>query len=98
MAMFLRNMMPSADKVTGRLFYTDAGQTFVSALFGLALATLFRRVCKGSQCRVVEAAPVADVEGKVFRVGDKCYTYKAVPVKCEAPPSSQGAPPAAPAP
>lgn len=82
--MFLRNALPSADKVTGRLFHTDAGQIFTSALFGIALATLFRRVCKGSQCRVVEAAPVAAVEGKVFRVGDKCFTYTAVPVACPA--------------
>ena len=29
-----------------RLFYDSTGQIIVSALFGLALALLFRRICK----------------------------------------------------
>jgi hypothetical protein len=75
-------MMPSANKVTTRLFYTDAGQSFTSALFGFALATLFRRVCKGSQCRVLQPASVAEVTANVYRVGDKCYEYTPYHVRC----------------
>jgi hypothetical protein len=80
--LFAARLLPSAGKVTGRLFYTPAGQVLVSALFGLALATLFRRVCKDGQCRVLRAAPLADIEGRVFRAGEHCYRYTAYPVQC----------------
>jgi len=83
--MFLRNALPSANQVSDRLLYTPAGQAFTSALFGLALATLFRRVCKDNQCRVLRAAPLKDIQGVVFRVGEACYVYEPYPVQCDGP-------------
>ena len=64
-----------------RLFYEKEGQMVVSALFGLALALIFRRVCKGD-CVIYYAPKVEDIDGKTFMLEDTCYKYKAYAVKC----------------
>ena len=64
-----------------RLFYERDGQFVVSALFGLALALIFTRVCKDN-CIIYHAPNMQEVEGKVFKLEDTCYTYKSYAVKC----------------
>ena len=64
-----------------RLFYDDIGQIIVSALFGLALALLFRRICKDN-CVLYSAPDIKDIEGNIFNLEDTCYKYKSYPVKC----------------
>jgi hypothetical protein len=66
-----------------RLFYDDTGQIIVSALFGLALALLFRRICKDN-CVLYSAPDIKEIEGNVFNLEDTCYKYKSYPVKCNA--------------
>lgn len=65
-----------------RLFYEKEGQIVVSALFGLALALIFRRVCKNN-CTVYFAPDLKDIENKSFIIEDICYKYKPYPVKCD---------------
>jgi hypothetical protein len=65
-----------------RLFYTSTGQLIVSALFGLALALIFRRVCKDN-CTVYYAPYIKDIENKKFKIEDTCYEYKPYSVKCD---------------
>jgi hypothetical protein len=64
-----------------RLFYDETGQMIVSALFGLALALLFRRICKDN-CILYSAPNIKDIEDNVFNLEDTCYKYKSYPVKC----------------
>lgn len=64
-----------------RLFYSYEGQLIVSALFGLALALIFRRVCKDN-CTEYYAPFIKDIENKNFKIEDKCYQYKPYSVKC----------------
>lgn len=64
-----------------RLFYEKEGQIVVSALFGLALALIFRRVCKDN-CVIYYAPNTKDIENKVFKLEDTCYKYKPYAVKC----------------
>jgi hypothetical protein len=64
-----------------RLFYDKTGQIVVSALFGLALALIFRRVCKDN-CVVYYAPNIKDVENKTFKLEDVCYKYNAYAAKC----------------
>ena len=64
-----------------RLFYDDTGQIIVSALFGLALALLFRRICKDN-CVLYSAPDIKEIESNVFNLEDTCYKYKSYPVKC----------------
>jgi hypothetical protein len=65
-----------------RLFYTTTGQAIVSALFGLSLALIFRRVCNGD-CTDYYAPNIKDIENKSFKIEDTCYTYKPYNVKCD---------------
>ena len=53
--------------IIDRLFYTNVGQIFISALFGLSLALLFKRVCKDN-CTIYIAPRKEDVEGKIFKL------------------------------
>lgn len=64
-----------------RLFYTPTGQLIISAIFGLALALLFRRVCKDN-CTKYFAPYLDEIEGTVFKLEDTCYEYMPYPVEC----------------
>ena len=73
---------PSGLRVTiDRLFYDDTGQLIVSALFGLALALLFRRICKDN-CVLYSAPDIKEIENNIYNLEDTCYKYKSYPVKC----------------
>ena len=67
--------------IVERLFYTYTGQLFISGLFGLSLALLFKRVCKDN-CTIYIAPKKEDIEGKLFKLEDTCYKYKIVDAKC----------------
>lgn len=78
----MRGIFPNADKITTRLFYTNIGQLFVSALFGLALALLFQKVCSDKKCIVITAPATADIVGKTYDFEGECFKYKPYGVKC----------------
>jgi hypothetical protein len=59
-----------------RLLYTPLGQFFISVLLGLGLATIFRKVCADKNCITFKGPVLSEIEGKTFKHGDKCYTYK----------------------
>lgn len=65
-----------------KLLYTSFGQMLASAIFGLALALMFHRVCKNG-CVVFFAPHVDEIQEKVFRLEDTCYKYKPYSVNCE---------------
>lgn len=67
--------------IIDRLFYNYTGQLFISCLLGLSLALLFRRVCK-ENCVIYIAPKHQDIEGKVFKLEDTCYSYSTTNVKC----------------
>jgi len=67
--------------IINRLFYTETGQAFISGLFGLSLALIFKRVCK-ENCVLYIAPNRDDIDGKIFKFEDKCYKYSKVNVKC----------------
>jgi len=67
--------------IMNRLFYTETGQAFVSALFGLSLALIFKRVCKDN-CVLYIAPNKDEIDGKIFKFEDGCYKYSKINVKC----------------
>jgi hypothetical protein len=73
--------MVNIKDIINRLFYTHVGQIFISALLGLSLALLFRRVCK-ENCVIYIAPNHQEIEGKVFKLEDTCYSYSTTTVKC----------------
>lgn len=65
------------------LLESKNGKIIISILLGFGLATLFRAACKGRNCYIQHAPPLEEIEGKVYKHGDKCYQYKLSPTKCD---------------
>jgi hypothetical protein len=72
-------------KIAHRLLYTDLGQIFMSSLFGILLAFMFKRVCK-ENCVIYIAPDTNEIEGKIFKLGESCYKYKHKQVACDGSP------------
>ena len=51
------------------------GRIIISIIWGLGLATLFRKVCKGRNCIVLRAPDPNEIKGKIYRFDDKCYKF-----------------------
>jgi hypothetical protein len=66
-----------------RLLYTDLGRIFISIILGLGLATLFRKVCTDKNCILFNGPIISDLEGKIYKHGDKCYKYSTRTDKCD---------------
>ena len=64
-----------------RLLNTETGGTIVSVLWGLGLAALFRRVCKGNSCVEIQPANPNEIQKKVFKTvlpgskGTQCIRF-----------------------
>jgi hypothetical protein len=67
-----------------RLLHTETGRIFISIVLGLGIASLFRRVCKDRSCIAFRAPSIKDLEKDIYKLDDKCYTYKTKAVKCDA--------------
>lgn len=65
-----------------KIMQSDAGAIFVSILFGLGLAALFRKACTGNNCIVVQGPNPAEVAKHVYKVKDDCYTYTPYVTSC----------------
>jgi hypothetical protein len=52
------------------------GKVFISILLGLGLATMFRTVCKEKECIRFHGPIISEMDGKIYKHGDRCYQYK----------------------
>ena len=59
------------------------GKYLMSILLGLGLATIFRRICKGSRCNVVKAPPMEEIDGQIYKFDGKCYEMKTNQITCD---------------
>jgi hypothetical protein len=66
-----------------RLLYTSLGQFFISVLLGLGLATVFRKACSDKNCIQFKGPILSEVEGKIYKHGNKCYKYVSSAGKCD---------------
>lgn len=82
--LFLRSAGQSkaANIIVDRLFYNPGGQILISILFGIALAFMFQRVCKGDKCIIFDAPPPEEIDGKIYEFEGACYQYVARIIAC----------------
>jgi hypothetical protein len=66
-----------------KLLNSETGKIVISALLGLGLATLFNKVCKDKNCIIFNGPVLSEIDGKIYKYGDKCYKYKMNPSHCE---------------
>ena len=67
----------------GKLIHSKTGKYVLSIILGLGLASLFRSVCKGKNCIILEAPPLEEINDKVYKYNDKCYKYELEVTKCD---------------
>lgn len=66
-----------------RILYSEFGKHIISAILGLGIATLFRKVCKDRSCLVFHAPNIGKIRGQVFKFNNKCYKFKESAVTCD---------------
>jgi hypothetical protein len=66
-----------------KIINSEAGRIVISVLLGLGLATLFNKVCKDKNCIIFNGPVLSEIDGKIYKYGDKCYSYKMKPDKCD---------------
>lgn len=59
------------------------GRIILSIIWGLGLATLFRKVCKGRNCIVIKAPDSNEINNNVYKFNNKCYKFKSTAVSCK---------------
>jgi len=65
-----------------KYLHTQNGKYIMSIILGFGLATIFRTVCKDKNCLIFRAPPLEEIENKIYKFHDKCYTYSQVSQKC----------------
>lgn len=66
-----------------KFIHSPAGKYLMSILLGLGLATLFRKVCKGTQCKILKAPPMEEIDGQIYKFDGKCYEMSMNPITCD---------------
>ena len=54
----------------------------ISFMLGLAIVMVISPICKGSECMIVKAPPVNEVNKTVYHIASKCYKFEAYGVDC----------------
>ena len=67
----------------GKFLSSPTGKVFMSILWGLGLAALFRRACKGRSCIVYKGPHPSTINGRVFKHDGKCYKYNTKRANCD---------------
>jgi len=60
----------------------NIGQIVVSVILGLGLAALFRKACNDNNCLIIKSPPSNEINDKVFKSNNKCYTYTPETTSC----------------
>jgi len=62
---------------------TNQGRIIISIIWGLGLATLFRKVCKGRNCIVIKAPDPDNIKNNIYAFQNKCYKFHPEITSCK---------------
>ena len=62
---------------------TENGKIILSVIWGMGLATLFRKACKGRSCIIMKGPKPVEMNNKIYKFDDKCYKYSSVNAMCK---------------
>ena len=54
----------------------------VSFMLGLAIVMVVAPICKGTECMILKAPPINEVDHTVYHIASKCYKFEAYGVDC----------------
>lgn len=60
------------------------GQILISVILGLGLATIFRKVCSGTNCILIKSPSLEEVNKYYYKIDEDCYKYKPYATQCDA--------------
>jgi len=63
---------------------TEKFAVLFSAILGFAIVALAIPACKGDSCYIKKAPSVKEMKETTYRVGSKCYQFRAESVECPA--------------
>jgi hypothetical protein len=66
-----------------KFVHTYTGKIIMSIILGIGLATFFRSVCKGKNCRIISAPPIEEIEDQTYKFDEKCYKLEKNAINCE---------------
>jgi hypothetical protein len=66
-----------------RFVHSSTGRIIMSIVLGIGLATLFRSVCKGKNCRIIAAPPMEELEDQIYKFDEKCYKLEKNTIECD---------------
>jgi hypothetical protein len=66
-----------------RFVHSSTGRIIMSILLGIGLATLFRSVCKGKNCRIIAAPPMEELDDQIYKFDEKCYKLERNAIECD---------------
>lgn len=67
----------------GKFLSSPTGKVFMSILWGLGLAALFRRACNGRSCIIYKAPHPSIIQGNIFKHEGQCYRYNTKRANCD---------------
>jgi hypothetical protein len=65
-----------------KLLQDDKFNIFFSFLLGIGIICMIRPICSGAECNVKKAPSEKDFDQFVYRLSDKCYSFKTETVEC----------------
>jgi len=66
-----------------RLIYGRYSPYIISIVLGIGLSCMFRRVCTERNCITYKAPSLDKIENRIYKWGDKCYTFTPNAQKCD---------------
>lgn len=66
-----------------KLLNSKGSSIIISIILGLGLAALFRKVCEGSKCIVVEGPALDDTQSYYYKIDKDCFKYTPVATECD---------------
>ena len=76
----LANRKGGISNAVDRLFYQPTGQLVISIVFGIAIALMFQRACKGRRCIIIHPPP--DDTEKIHHFNQQCFVFTERYVPC----------------
>jgi hypothetical protein len=62
---------------------SNHGRIIISIIWGLGLATLFRKACKGRNCIVIKGPNPKELKDKVYSFDGKCFKFNSYMTSCK---------------
>jgi len=65
------------------MMHTQVGSILISIILGVGLACIFRKACKDNQCIVIKGPNIQEVQNRIYKIKDKCYSYETEFADCQ---------------